>query len=681
MKSYIVLTIMFLVFILLLSACGGPSVPTNKPPQFVSSDPKNGDTNVPTDTTLSWTFTDPENDTLIYEVFFGESKTNTKTIHKGSDNSCKPNLESSKTYYWKVIADDGKNKADSGWLIFSTVKINRAPNKPQIISPTPSSENVDYTQIVFQWKCTDPDQDPLKFEIYLDGSFVATTTNYQYIECNLQPAKTYTWFVKAFDSQYVTQSDQATFTTAQIGQNRAPYVPKVVSPPDGAQSVNIPVTLQWECSDPDGDTLSYEVYLNNEKKTTLSQTTFQLSNLAPNTTYTWYIKASDGTNVTVGPTWSFTTKGIPNTAPSTPTNPSPKNNTSVFETDVTLSWECSDKDGDMLFYDLYFGESSTPPLIRQNLSSPTMLIQNLEKNKKYYWKVVAKDGNTSTEGPVWSFYTGTQTSFSKLLALSGSGIYEIDFTQTNPSPIRISTVTGNDFFYYDKTIFVIGDELSIISDSTVATASFAGNNIWVDILAPIQKIVAGEAFACITNDASLLILKVTNQNAYEESFVQLNQPSSLFVLGQYIYICDKDGLKKLDAIDPSNPVLKSTYSCVAKDVYVVDNTAYLLTGSKIVKLNSIDLSEIKSTDLTNGKKIYFDSGFVYVLSDQKLVKFDENLSKLREYDLNNANSILVSGSYIYIATQEGIMVLDINLEEQEDKSVDLNNVVEISLIK
>lgn len=678
MKPISVLTIAFLAFILFLTACGGPSVATNKRPQFISSTPENGATDVDTGTTLTWKFIDPENDVLTYEVLFGESKINTKSVYKGPNSSYRQELEPNKTYYWKVIADDGNNKTDSDWLSFSTKKINRAPEKPELWSPYPSSQNVDYTQVVFQWKCTDPDQDPLKFELYLDGSFLATTTNYQYTKYNLQPSKTYTWFVKAFDGQYISQSDPATFTTAQAGQNRAPYVPKVISPPDGAQSVNIPVRLEWECSDPDQDPLSFEVYLNGKKKTTTSQFTFSLGDLSPNTTYSWYVIASDGTAGTIGPTWTFTTKGLTNRPPSTPTNPSPENNASVFETDVLLSWVSSDPDEDLLFYDLYFGESSNPPLIRQNLSSSNMLIQNLEKNKKYYWKVVAKDGNTSTEGPVWNFYTGTQTTYSKLLALCEDGIYEIDFTQT-PTKTKISTITGNDFFYYEKDIFVIGSEFSIISESSVATASFAGNNIWVDTLVPIQKIVAGEIFACITNDSSLLILSVSDQSIDERSSLPLNQPSSLFVLGQYIYVCDSDGLKKFDAVDPSNPILKGTFPCTAKDLYIVDNTVYLLSDSKVIKLSSNDLSEIKSTDFTNGKKIYFDSGFVYALSDQKLVKFDEQLSQLKEIDLSNASSIVVSGSYIYVATQQGIQVFDINLEQS--KSLDLIGIKEILLLR
>ncbi len=673
MKFSITLIIVSFALIVLFS-CGGPSVATNQPPVFVSSSPQNGQTDVSLDITLSWTFTDPENDFLTYELFFGDSENNTQSKYKGTENSYRISLEPSKTYYWKIVASDGKNKVQSPLLSFSTVKVNRQPSKPELISPAPTSKNVDCSQVVFQWRCTDPDQDPLRFEIYIDDSFVATVTNYQYTKYNLTAGKTYKWFVKAFDGMYIVESDPATFTTAQIGQNRAPNVPQLVSPPDGAQSVNIPLKLEWKCSDPDNDQLTYEVYINNLKKTT-NEPSLLLDDLSPNTYYSWYVKASDGTNTTQGPVWNFRTKGIPNTAPSTPTNPVPENNTSIFEKDVVLSWECSDADGDTLFYDLYFGESSNPPLIRQNLSSSNMLIQNLETNKRYYWKVVAKDGNTSTEGPVWSFYTGVQTSFSEILALA-DGIYDVSFAQP-VTVTKISSVTGNDFFYRDESIFVIGDEFSIIKDTTVATSSFSGKAIWVDSLIPIQRIVAGEIFACILSDTDLSILRISDQNVYEESSISMNQPSSLFVLGQYIYVCDADGLKKIDAIDPKNPILKSTYQCTAKEAFVVDNTVYLLTDSEIVKLSSTDLSEINSTDFSGAKKIYFDSGFVYVLSDQKLTKFDENLSKLIEIDLNSANSLLVSGSYVYVGMQNGIKVFDTNLSLV--KSVSINGLKKIIL--
>jgi len=668
------ITLLFFALIMVLVACGGPTA-SNKAPQFIASSPNNGATDIPTDTTLSWTFSDPENDPLTYEVFFGDNKNNTTSIYKGSGNSISRNLEPSKTYYWKVIANDGHgNQVDSGLLNFSTVKVNRKPNAPELISPINSAQNVDYKSVFFQWRCTDPDQDPLKFELYLDGSFVATTTRYDYTINNLKPGTTYSWYVKAFDAEYSQMSQSSTFKTASVGENRAPAVPQVVSPPDGAQSVNIPVTLQWSCSDPDGDRLSYDLYVNNQKKQTTTQTQYVLDNLTPNTTYQWYVVASDGTNTTTGPRWSFTTKGISNMAPTAPKNPKPEDKSTVYGTEVTLSWESSDPDDDKLFYDLYFGESSNVAIIRTNLQTAAVLIQNLELGKRCYWKVVAKDGNSETEGPLWTFYVGTQSVFNKLLALKNDGVYSVDFTAQTVSASKLSTVTGNDFYYYDGGIYIIGDELSILKDSQVATSAVAGDEIWVGLLEPVQKIIAGTINACTIDRSTLTVLEISDNKASTVVSLTLNEPSSLFVYGEYVFVCAKDGLKKINAANPYEPILERTYSCNAKDVYVIDNTVYLLTDSKILKLKREDLSEIGSFDFQNGRRIFFNNGFVYAISDGKLVKLDDSLSKIKEVDLV-AISLAAKGNILYVAGVDRIIAFDEDL--YEIKSITIDGVKEI----
>ncbi|MEJ5228834.1 MAG: Ig-like domain-containing protein [Pseudothermotoga sp.] len=672
------IALLFLALIIILAACGGPTA-TNKAPQFISSSPNNGATDIPTNTTLSWTFSDPESDPLTYEVFFGDSKSNTTSIYKGSGNSIPRNLEPSKTYYWKVIANDGHgNQADSGLLSFSTIKINRSPSQPELLSPAKNAQNADYKSVLFQWRCSDPDQDPLKFELYIDGSFIATTTRFDYTVNNLKPQTTYKWYIKAFDGEYSVSSEESNFTTAAVGQNRSPNVPQVVSPPDGAQSVNIPVTLQWSCSDPDGDPLSYDLYVNNQKKQTTTEMQYVLDNLTPNTTYQWYVVVTDSTNTTIGPTWTFTTKGISNNPPATPANPSPENGSTIYSTDVTLNWQCSDPDDDRLFYDLYFGESSNVAVIRTNLETAAVLIQNLELGKRYYWKVVAKDGNSQTEGPLWTFYVATQSTFNKLLALKDDGIHSVDFTVDPISVSEVSTVTGNDFYYYDEGIYVIGDELSIVKESQLATSAVAGDQIWVGTLAPIQKIVAGTINGCVIDQSTLTILEISDNKAIEIASLPLNEPSSLFVYGEYVFVCDQDGLKKINAANPYDPTIERTYSCNAKDVYVVDNLVYLLTDSQILKLEGQDLSKTGSFDFQSGRRIYFNNGFVYAINDQKLVKLDESLSKMKEIDLT-ATSIVAKGNVLYVVSGNEIKAFDENLNEI--KSITVSNVKEILIMQ
>ncbi|HPP71137.1 MAG TPA: hypothetical protein PLK95_10495 [Pseudothermotoga sp.] len=45
----------------------------------------------------------------------------------------------------------------------------------------------------------------------------------------------------------------------------------------------------------------------------------------------------------------------PNTPPSKPGNPNPANGATNVSRTTTLSWSCSDPDGDTLTFDIYFG--------------------------------------------------------------------------------------------------------------------------------------------------------------------------------------------------------------------------------------------------------------------------------------------------------------------------------------
>ena len=97
-----------------------------------------------------------------------------------------------------------------------------------------------------------------------------------------------------------------------------------------------------------------------------------------------------------------------NNPPNKPSNPYPANGASNIPLNVILQWQASDPDGDTLKFDLYFGEESNPPLLQSNLTTKSYGPLDLENDKTYYWKVVAKDpdGKTATSA-VWSFTTGS----------------------------------------------------------------------------------------------------------------------------------------------------------------------------------------------------------------------------------------------------------------------------------
>lgn len=95
--------------------------------------------------------------------------------------------------------------------------------------------------------------------------------------------------------------------------------------------------------------------------------------------------------------------------PGTPSNPSPSNGATNQDYGITLSW--AGTGSGTVKYDIYFA-GQTPPQqrIATDLTTTSFALPNdLISNNTYYWRVVAKNANGVTEGPVWSFATSEGT--------------------------------------------------------------------------------------------------------------------------------------------------------------------------------------------------------------------------------------------------------------------------------
>ena len=102
--------------------------------------------------------------------------------------------------------------------------------------------------------------------------------------------------------------------------NKPPNAPVLVSPVDNAINQSIQVDLTWTATDPDDDSLTYQVILKNDANATqiiypdITETTFQLTNLVYGVKYFWQVTVSDGINDLVySSIKSFTTINFPTT--------------------------------------------------------------------------------------------------------------------------------------------------------------------------------------------------------------------------------------------------------------------------------------------------------------------------------------------------------------------------------
>ena len=182
------------------------------------------------------------------------------------------------------------------------------------------------------------------------------------------------------------------------GVNFPPNSPNNPDPADEATNVDVNADLSWSCSDPEGDTLVYDVYFeaNDPNPEILlsedqSNTTYDPGILANGTTYYWQIVAKDSHGgITAGPIWEFTTEGLTNNPPNPPIIIGPKRAKVGVEYDYNFS--LSDPNEDKMYLRVDWG-SGTPSKWYGLYNSDIIVKLNHSWNKKgtYIIKAQAKD--------------------------------------------------------------------------------------------------------------------------------------------------------------------------------------------------------------------------------------------------------------------------------------------------
>jgi len=198
-------------------------------------------------------------------------------------------------------------------------------------------------------------------------------------------------------------------TLESIYVDKPPNKPTMDGPTSGYAHIEYNYTAIT--TDPDGDNISYgwdwdgDLIVDN-------WTTWYGSGENCTTSHSWEnsgyynvsVKVKDIYNIESN--WSYPLYVLINSPPHMPSNPLPPNNATGVPVITNLSWNCSDPDGDPVTNDLYFGDSSPPPKVMNNLTNTSYNLSGLENGTKYYWQIVSWDGfGASTSGPIWIFST------------------------------------------------------------------------------------------------------------------------------------------------------------------------------------------------------------------------------------------------------------------------------------
>ncbi len=396
--------------------------------------------------------------------------------------------------------------------------------------------------------------------------------------------------------------------------NLPPEAPASPTPVHNASGVSSGTTLRWECQDPEGDPVTYDVYLGQGQTPSLvsqnvSECSYRPANLSMGTSYFWKVSARDNHNhATDSPLWRFTTAA--NRPPAAPHAPFPSDGATNQSISATrLSWQCSDPDSDNLQYDLYLGTASIPPKVDSNLYDPGYDPGFLLPDTIYYWSVTARDaGGHSVEGPLWHFRTAPEriTGVYRYLLgelivggvggvgnfafIAGSDQYGGVVLSVNVSDPAHPTAAddfpglgaGNDMEVFPTRLFVAAGYggLQILSSASPAHLAWIGE--CRSTYASALKVVGTYAYVISDWYDVLHIIDFSSPSSPvcvgSVSLPGTYPPQDIALCGSYAYIPSlSDGLRIVDISDPVHPAISGTYSTAsdAKYIYVAGSYAYL----------------------------------------------------------------------------------------------------------
>ena len=287
------------------------------------------------------------------------------------------------------------------------------PTVPVVVNP-PSGANSVGSSIELVWSGGDSRCDALTatYDVYF-----GTTSPPPFDHDNdtlkvwnpgpLSPNTIYYWRVIAKDANGETNGGQWSFqTVCDLG----PSDVVLLSPADNKNDVGVYDGLTWgggtsRCL---GLTSSYDVYFGTVSPPPFHHNTTEKfwtpGGLAKGETYYWKIVAKDDHGTVSSPVRSFTTSAC--TLPPLPVQLlSPAHNALDVPVTQSITWaggasQCSLPAS----FDVYFGTTSPPPFAG-NTTLKFWSPGTMANNTRYYWKVVAKDGNGETPSVERSFTT------------------------------------------------------------------------------------------------------------------------------------------------------------------------------------------------------------------------------------------------------------------------------------
>ena len=347
--------------------------------------------------TLSWNASTDNVAVTGYDVYNGAVMVNTSNITLTSFDLT--GLAPSTSYSITVRAKDAAgNEAISAPLSVTTNDIpdTQAPSAPTGLA----ASAINTSSFTLSWNASTDNVAVTGYDVY-NGAVMVNTSNITLTSFDLTglaPSTSYSITVRAKDAAgNEAISAPLSVTTNDIPDTQAPSVPTGLA---ASAITTSSFTLSWNASTDNIAVTGYDVYNGAVKVNTsnITATTFNITGLSPNTSYSMTVRAKDAAgNESTSTPLSVTTNDIPDTQ--APTVPAGLAGSAITTSSFTLSWNASTDNVGVTGYDVYNGAVKVNT---SNITSTTFNITGLSPNTSYSMTVRAKDAaaNESTSAPL-----------------------------------------------------------------------------------------------------------------------------------------------------------------------------------------------------------------------------------------------------------------------------------------
>jgi len=364
--------------------------------------------------------TDPEGDQIYYQFTWGDGAIGPWT---GPYNSNEIGCES---YSWPIAGEYNINARAKDiygnvgeWSDPKVVTISPIPNDPPNKPSTPSGPSTGTTGETYTYtsSTTDPDGNQIYYKFYWGDS---TTTGWigpknsgESVSAahswNTADAYLIQVVVKDIYNEFSEPSDPKVVI---INGNQAPSIPSNPSPSNASFDISTVKTLSWNCNDPEGDEITYDLYLSTCPKPDYypafveELTSAQCENiyLSVDITYYWRVVATDEKGAkTVGPIWEFSTKPLNQVDPPNNNQPNKPATPILFFPDPAdlnvgdlciFTTQVTDPDGDNVnvYWDMDDDDGVDVELLNVSSGSTHSIVYKWDKLPGWYdIRVIATD--------------------------------------------------------------------------------------------------------------------------------------------------------------------------------------------------------------------------------------------------------------------------------------------------